>query len=177
MNYTPHTPEDISHALSVIGVSSVQDLFQDIPASLENPPIHLPPALDEFELLEHMRGLAVKNVNAGSSFLGGGARTHFIPSVVESLTFQSEFVTAYTPYQAEVAQGELQALFEYQSMLCELTGLDVSNSSLYDGATAVAEAALLALRFVQGARADLGGTPEILSEIRPQSSLKAIFQG
>ena len=146
MNYTPHTPEDISHALSVIGVSSVQDLFQDIPASLENPPIQLPPPLDEFELLEHMRGLAAKNVNAGSSFLGGGARTHFIPSVVESLTFQSEFVTAYTPYQAEVAQGELQALFEYQSMLCELTGLDVSNSSLYDGATAVAEAALLALR-------------------------------
>ncbi len=146
MNYTPHTPEDIQHALETIGVSSVDELFRDLPASLENPPIDLPAPLDEYELLEHMRTLSSKNIVTGPNFLGGGIRGHFIPSVVESLTFQSEFVTAYTPYQPEVAQGELQALFEYQSMMCELTGLDVSNSSLYDGATAVAEAALLALR-------------------------------
>ena len=146
MNYTPHTPQDIQYALETIGVSSVDELFRDLPASLENPPIDLPPALDEYELLEHMRLLSSKNNVTGLNFLGGGVRNHFIPSVVESLTFQSEFVTAYTPYQPEVAQGELQALFEYQSMMCELTGLEVSNSSLYDGATAVAEAALLALR-------------------------------
>ncbi len=146
MKYTPHTPEDIQHALLTIGVSSVDALFDDLPKSLENPKIDIPAGLDEHGVLAHMKSLAAKNNVDGPNFLGGGMAHHFSPSAVNALTFQSEFVTAYTPYQPEVSQGELQAMFEYQSMIAELTGLDESNSSLYDGATAVAEAALLAMR-------------------------------
>jgi glycine dehydrogenase subunit 1 len=147
MKYTPHTPEDVQHILSTIGVESVDALFDDVPPSIRDPKIDIP-GLDERGVLEHMRALAAKNatLEAMPSFLGGGMRHHFQPAVVDALTFQSEFVTAYTPYQPEVSQGELQAMFEYQSMIAALTGLDVSNSSLYDGATAVAEAALLAMR-------------------------------
>ncbi len=147
MNYTPHTPEDIEHMLETIGASSVDELFNDIPAAIRDPQIDIP-GLDERGVLAHMRSLAAKNttLEAMPSFLGGGMRYHFQPSVVDALTFQSEFVTAYTPYQPEVSQGELQAMFEYQSMIAALTGLAVSNSSLYDGATGVAEAALLAMR-------------------------------
>lgn len=148
MKYTPHTPEDISHILKTIGVDSVDALFADVPESIRNPKIQIPNGLDEHGVLEHMRQLAAKNttLEAAPNFLGGGMRNHFSPSAVGALTFQSAFVTAYTPYQPEVSQGELQAMFEYQSMIAALTGLDVSNSSLYDGATAVAEAALLAMR-------------------------------
>ncbi len=146
MKYTPHTPEDISKALAVIGVSSVDELFTDLPEGIRNPKINIPAGLDEYGITQHMKALAAKNNSSGANFLGGGMARHFQPSAVDALTFQSAFVTAYTPYQPEVAQGELQAMFEYQSMIVELTGLDVSNSSLYDGATAVAEAALLALR-------------------------------
>jgi glycine dehydrogenase subunit 1 len=146
MKYTPHTAEDISRALSVIGVSSVDELFTDLPEGIRNPKIDIPAGLDEYGITQHMKALAAKNNSSGANFLGGGMARHFQPSAVDALTFQSAFVTAYTPYQAEVSQGELQAMFEYQSMIVELTGLDVSNSSLYDGATAVAEAALLALR-------------------------------
>ena len=148
MKYTPHTPEDIQHILSTIGAKSVDALFDDVPAEIRNPKIDIPAGLDEFGVLAHMKGLAANNQNLEMmpSFLGGGMRHHFQPSVVDALTFQSAFVTAYTPYQPEVSQGELQAMFEYQSMIAALTGLDVSNSSLYDGATGVAEAALLAMR-------------------------------
>ncbi len=148
MKYTPHTPEDISHILKTIGVPSVDALFDDLPFPIRNPKIDIPSGLDEHGILEHMKGLAAKNISleAAPSFLGGGMRHHFQPSAVNALTFQSSFVTAYTPYQPEVSQGELQAMFEYQSMIAALTGLDISNSSLYDGATAVAEAALLAMR-------------------------------
>lgn len=146
MKYTPHTPEDIAKALAVIGISSVDELFTDLPEAIRNPKIDIPTGLDEYGITQHMKALAAKNNSSGANFLGGGMARHFQPSAVDALTFQSAFVTAYTPYQAEVAQGELQAMFEYQSMIVELTGLDVSNSSLYDGATAVAEAALLALR-------------------------------
>ncbi len=146
MKYTPHTTEDIARALSVIGLRSVDELFTDLPEGIRNPKIDIPAGLDEYGITQHMKALAAKNNSSGANFLGGGMARHFQPSAVDALTFQSAFVTAYTPYQAEVAQGELQAMFEYQSMIVELTGLDVSNSSLYDGATAVAEAALLALR-------------------------------
>jgi glycine dehydrogenase subunit 1 len=148
MKYTPHTKEDISHILETIGVDSVDALFADVPESIRNPQINIPQGLDEHGILQHMRELSAKNttLEAAPNFLGGGMRNHFSPSAVNALTFQSAFVTAYTPYQPEVSQGELQAMFEYQSMIAALTGLDVSNSSLYDGATAVAEAALLAMR-------------------------------
>ncbi|MFO7544983.1 MAG: aminomethyl-transferring glycine dehydrogenase subunit GcvPA [Trueperaceae bacterium] len=146
MHYLPHTPDDVRRALAEIGVDSIDALFDDVPEALRDPAIDLPPAMDEAELLAHLRALAQKNRVDGPDFLGGGVRRHFIPTVTKHLAMQSEFVTAYTPYQAEVAQGVLQATFEYQTVMAELTGLDVSNASMYDGATAVAEGALLAVR-------------------------------
>ena len=117
-----------------------------MPRALRRPEMDLPAGLDEVSLLRHLKDLAAKNTVQGPTFLGGGTRRHFIPSVTPHLAMQSEFVTSYTPYQAEVAQGMLQATFEYQTMMSELTKLPVSNASMYDGASAVAEAALLALR-------------------------------
>lgn len=146
MRYTPHTDEDVRHALDVIGVSSVEDLFEGVADALTTPEMDLPEALHEVALLDHMRRLAARNDSASPNFLGGGVRRHFIPSVTKHLAMQSEFVTAYTPYQPEVSQGILQATFEYQTMMSELTGLPVSNASMYDGASAVAEAGLLAVR-------------------------------
>ena len=146
MNYIPHTQEDIERALQAIGVASVDDLFADIPAALQQPNIDLPEGLDEVSLLRHLSDLAAKNKVDGPNFLGGGPQAHFIPSVTPHLAMQSEFVTSYTPYQAEVAQGLLQATFEYQTMMSELTGLPISNASMYDGSSTVAEAALLAVR-------------------------------
>ncbi len=146
MNYLPHTPEDIERALMTIGVETIDALFDDLPKSLQKPDLDIPEGLDEVALMRHLRGLAAKNKTPQASFLGGGLRQHFIPSVTPHLAMQSEFVTAYTPYQPEVAQGILQATFEYQTMMSELTGLPVSNASMYDGASSVAEAALLAVR-------------------------------
>lgn len=145
MNYTPHTPEDIERALERIGAGSIDELFKSIPAELLDPDIDLGAGLDETALLQHLQELAAKN-QPSSTLLGGGARKHFIPSVTSHLAMQSEFVTAYTPYQPEVAQGLLQATFEFQTMMSELTGLPVANASMYDGASAAAEAALLAVR-------------------------------
>ena len=146
MPYLPHSEEDVRRALETIGVGSIDALFDGLPAALRNPDIDLPPAMDETTLLAHLRTLAARDRAGGPDFLGGGMRRHFIPAVTPHLALQSEFVTAYTPYQPEVAQGVLQATFEYQTMMTELTGLDVSNASMYDGATAAAEAALLAVR-------------------------------
>lgn len=146
MHYHPHTADDVKRALDAIGVSSIDDLFDDIPASLRDPHIPIGHGMDEATLLDHLRALAAKNARGGPDFLGGGVRRHFVPSVTPHLTMQSEFVTAYTPYQPEVAQGILQATFEFQTIMSELTGLPVSNASMYDGASATAEAALLAVR-------------------------------
>ncbi len=146
MDYTPHTDADIRRALDTLGLASLDDLFADIPASLLDPELDLPAALDETRLLRHLESLAARNEHPGPSFLGGGVRDHFIPAVTPALALQSAFVTSYTPYQAEVSQGLLQATFEYQTLMSELTGLPISNASMYDGATAVAEAALLAVR-------------------------------
>lgn len=146
MHYHPHTEADVHRALAAIGVASIDDLFNDLPSRLRNPHIDLGPGMDEATLLDHLRELAAKNVTAGADFLGGGVQRHFVPSVTPHLALQSEFVTAYTPYQPEVAQGILQATFEYQTIMSELTGLPVSNASMYDGASATAEAALLAVR-------------------------------
>lgn len=145
MKYTPHTEADIARALKRVGVDSLADLFADIPDGLLDPEIEIGEPQTEFEIMNHLRDLAARNRPA-SGFIGGGARKHFIPSVTHHLAMQSEFVTAYTPYQPEVAQGILQATFEYQTMISELTGLPVANASMYDGASAAAEAALLAVR-------------------------------
>lgn len=146
MRYIPHTAEDVERALAKIGAPSIDALFADLPAELRDPEIDVPTGLDEAALMDHLRELAAKNVSSGPNFLGGGARRHFTPSVTGHLAMQSEFVTAYTPYQPEVAQGLLQATFEYQTIMSELTALPVSNASMYDGASAVAEAVLLAMR-------------------------------
>ncbi len=162
MPYIPHTEDDVRRALKVIGVDSIDALFADLPAELRDPEMDLRPAMNEAQLLDHLRGLAAQDRTSGPNFLGGGARRHFIPTVTSQLTFQSEFVTAYTPYQPEVAQGILQSTFEFQTMMTELTGLDVSNASMYDGATALAEAALLAVRQTRRERVlvSLGVHPE-----------------
>lgn len=133
--------------LRFMGYSDEEYLFRMIPESLRlKEPLHLPPPMSEAELLEHMKQWALRNVSVQTMpcFLGGGAYDHFIPSVVRHMSMRPEFLTSYTPYQAELSQGFLQAMFEYQSMICELTGMAASNASMYDGGTALAEAAALA---------------------------------
>jgi len=146
--YILNTAEDVAAMLARIGVNTIGDLFANIPPELRlNRPLDIPPALTEIELTEHMTALAAKNTPAGDAvcFLGGGAYDHFIPTVVDVIASRSENYTAYTPYQAEASQGTLQAIFEYQTLMCELTGMDVSNASLYEGGSAVAEAVLMAM--------------------------------
>ena len=128
--------------LARIGVESCEELFEAVPTSMRFPAVDLPAPLSEMEVLAELRALAARNdsVTDRPCFLGAGAYNHFVPSVVNHLTGRSEFYTAYTPYQPEISQGTLQAIFEYQTMICELTGMDVSNASHYDGATALAEA-------------------------------------
>lgn len=145
MRYLPNTAKDQQAMLSAANHSSLEELFEDIPAQAKLASLpKLPKALSEPELLAELKEASAKN-KAGN-WLGAGSYQHFIPSVVKHLVSRSEFYTAYTPYQAEASQGVLQAIYEYQSMICELTGMDVANASIYDGATALVEAALLACR-------------------------------
>lgn len=145
--YLPDTPEDIQEMLDVIGVSSVDELFVDIPQNIRlKEDLAIPAPLSESELLKHLRGLAAQNVTANQMpiFLGAGTYDHYIPSVVDAVISRSEFATAYTPYQAEASQGELQAIYEFQTMISELTGMEAANSSLYDGFASLGEATALA---------------------------------
>ena len=144
--YVPLTDEDRRSMLAAVGVASIDDLFAEIPAAQRNPPLDLPPALSEPELLRELGALASRNKTAAElpSFLGAGAYRHFIPSVVDHIIRRGEFLTSYTPYQPEISQGTLQAAFEFQSLVCELTGMDVANAGMYDGASALAEACLMA---------------------------------
>jgi glycine dehydrogenase subunit 1 len=138
--------------LDTIGAESIQDLFRSIPAAFQlQRPLDVPPALTEIELTQHLHRLATRSRSADDAvcFLGGGSYDHFIPAVVDAIAGRSEFYTAYTPYQAEASQGSLQAFFEYQTLICQLTGLDVANASLYDGGSAVAEAVLMAVTATQ----------------------------
>jgi glycine dehydrogenase subunit 1 len=149
VTYLLNTPDDRRQMFETVGVEHVDDLFRQIPDSLRlDRPLDLPAAMTEIELESHMHSLITKNVGLGSRvcLLGGGAYDHFIPAVVDEITSRGEFYTAYTPYQAEASQGSLQAFFEFQSLICELTGMDVSNASLYEGGTAVSEAAFMAMR-------------------------------
>ncbi len=147
MTFIPHTESDRREMLQAIGVASVEELFADVPESLRFPELDLPSTISEMEVLDELQALADQNVDAHKfgSFLGAGAYDHFIPSVVRELLRRGEFYTAYTPYQPEVSQGTLQAIFEFQSMICHLTGMEVANASVYDGATALAEAVNMAL--------------------------------
>ena len=146
--YLPATEADRDRMLQRLGISDSAELFEVLPPSVRDPEIELPPALAEAELLQLARRRASQNGAADDrpSFLGAGAYRRFVPSIVPYLTSRSEFATAYTPYQPEISQGTLQSAFEYQSVVCELTGMDVSNTGLYDGASATAEACLLAAR-------------------------------
>ncbi|MEK6599622.1 MAG: aminomethyl-transferring glycine dehydrogenase subunit GcvPA [Deltaproteobacteria bacterium] len=149
MSYIPHTEKDIQEMLKVIGAEFVEDLFKVIPDNLRvKKPLNLPAPLSEQELIQEMTTLSIKNATVEEyvSFLGAGAYNHYIPSIVNHLISRSEFYTAYTPYQPEISQGTLQAIFEYQTLICQLTGMDVSNASMYDGASATAEAVLMARR-------------------------------
>jgi glycine dehydrogenase subunit 1 len=147
MVYVPHTEEERREMLDTIGVGRLADLFGDIPERHRFPDLGLPTPLSEMEILQDLKVLSAENLDANAvpTFLGAGAYRHWVPSVVDYVISRGEFYTAYTPYQAEVSQGTLQAIFEYQSMICDLTGMDISNASHYDGATATAEAVLQAL--------------------------------
>ncbi len=147
MNFIPNSAEQRQDMLARLGVKHVSELFSDIPANLQlNRPLDIPQGLVEQDLVRHVRGLAKQNAHAGEylSFLGAGAYEHYVPSFVDHMLLRSEFYTAYTPYQPEISQGTLTAIYEYQTMVCELTGMDVANASMYDGASALAEAALMA---------------------------------
>ena len=137
-----------------IGVATVDELFNVVPEAVRFPTLNLPPALSESEVLRQLNRMAARNADTAKtlSFLGAGAYNHFIPAAVDALLRRSEFYTAYTPYQPEIAQGTLQAIFEYQTLICALTGMDAANASHYDGATAVAEAAIMALSSVRNKR-------------------------
>ncbi len=146
--YIPHTEEDIEIMLECVGAKNLEDLFEMIPKEYRlSKPLSLPEPLSEPDLLHHFQGL--QSV-AYRSFLGAGAYHHFIPSVISALISRSEFYTAYTPYQPEISQGTLQAIFEYQTLMCQLTGMEVSNASMYDGASSLAEAVSMAERVNKG---------------------------
>jgi glycine dehydrogenase subunit 1 len=148
MSYVPHTAVDREQMLETVGVGSVEELFADIPAEVRFPDLDLPVGLSELEVVGLMQSLAAQNANLDeyACFLGAGAYRHFVPAVVEHILGRGEFYTAYTPYQPEVSQGTLTAIYEYQSLVCQLTGMEVANASMYDGSTALAEAALMAAR-------------------------------
>jgi glycine dehydrogenase subunit 1 len=146
--YIPNTDADRRAMMERIGVSSVDALFDDIPAQCRDPVLTLPPPLGEMELVREMSRMAARNQSVADTpcFLGAGAYRHFIPSVVDYVVRQGALATAYTPYQPEISQGTLQSIFEFQSLVCELTGMDVANAGMYDGASALAEACLMAVR-------------------------------
>ncbi len=155
MTYILNTPEDQKAMLEAIGASSIEQLFADIPAEIKlDRKLDLPPAMSELQLSQHLEQLAASNGHTGNMacFLGGGSYDHFIPAVVDALASRGEFYTSYTPYQPEVSQGNLQAMFEYQTLICQLTGMDVSNASLYDGGSAAMEAVLLCMSVTRRSR-------------------------
>ncbi|MEM8733080.1 MAG: aminomethyl-transferring glycine dehydrogenase subunit GcvPA [Planctomycetota bacterium] len=148
MAYLFNTPEDTRAMLDTIGAASVEELFSTIPSELRfDRKLDIPPAMSELEMTQHFEQLSGKNQGVGKSvcFLGGGAYDHFIPAVVDHIASRGEYYTSYTPYQPEVSQGNLQVMFEYETLICQLTGMDVSNASLYDGASSTIEAVMLAM--------------------------------
>ncbi|MGD8633518.1 MAG: aminomethyl-transferring glycine dehydrogenase subunit GcvPA [Anaerolineales bacterium] len=168
MAYIPHTDKDRQEMLAAIGVDGFDELYQDVPEGVRFPDLDLPEAVSEMEAMEQLQALSEANLELGhaSCFLGAGAYHHFIPSVVDHILRRNEFYTAYTPYQPEISQGTLQAIFEYQSLMCQLTGMDVSNASHYDGATALAEAVILALNTHRGKRSKVILSPAIHPQYR-----------
>lgn len=166
--YIPHTERETEEMLRTIGIKSLDELFQVVPAAHRFPQLNLPPALTEMELVTEMQNIASANETTRDliSFLGAGAYNHYIPSAVDSLLRRGEFYTAYTPYQPEISQGTLKAIFDYQSLIAALTGMEVSNASHYDGATAVAEAVSMAFANFRGKRSKIVLSPALNPQYR-----------
>jgi len=177
MSYVPHSDADREAMLAEIGVKSVEELFVDVPEAVRYPEVKLPRPLSEMEILAELQAMSERNadLNHYACFLGAGAYNHFVPSVVGHVTGRSEFYTAYTPYQPEVSQGTLQTIFEYQSMVCALTGMEVANASHYDGATSMAEAVIMALAVARGKRKKVVMAPTIHPEYR--ATVRTYTQG
>jgi glycine dehydrogenase subunit 1 len=153
MPFIPNTEQNEKEILQTLGIESFEDLLEEIPETLRfQKDLDLPKALSELETFRLLRGMSKKNknINDYACFLGGGAYDHYIPAAIDHILLRPEFYTAYTPYQPEVSQGTLQVAFEYQTMICELTGMDITNASLYDGGSALAEAVLLAYGATRG---------------------------
>ncbi|MGB9737530.1 aminomethyl-transferring glycine dehydrogenase subunit GcvPA [Chloroflexus sp.] len=153
-HYIPITDADRQEMLQAIGVSDITDLFTDVPAAYRFPPLRLPPPLSEPEIMAELHRMSELNAHTRRYcvFLGAGAYNHFVPAAVDQILRRGEYYTAYTPYQPEISQGTLQAIFEYQSLICALTGMEIANASHYDGATALAESAIMALNVVRNRR-------------------------
>ncbi len=168
MTYLPHTDADRQAMLEAIGLRSMSELFHDVPEGVRFPDLNLPPATTEMEIGREMQELAEGNakVRRNACFLGAGAYNHYIPPTVDYVLRRGELYTSYTPYQPEISQGMLQSMFEYQSMICHLTEMEVSNASHYDGATALAEAVLLALDAAKGDRSKVLLSPALHPQYR-----------
>jgi glycine dehydrogenase subunit 1 len=170
LRYIPNSSEERAEMLMQIGLNSAEDLFLSIPEDLRlKRPLNTPAALSEIELLSGFDRLASQNAAATrSNFLGAGAYSHYIPTIVDHIISRSEFFTAYTPYQPEISQGTLQVIFEFQTLVCQLTGMEVANASMYDGSTALAEAVLMAERVTRRSKVIACGAvhPEYLEVVR-----------
>src|SRR6201996_4036724 len=147
MRYLPKSDAERKEMLAEIGVASINDLFSSIPGEyrLERD-LEIPRQMGESEIIDFFKNAAARNANGYTSFLGAGVYKHYRPVVIDTIVQRGEFLTSYTPYQAEITQGTLQAIFEFQTMICELTGMDIANASMYDGSTAAPEAAMMAVR-------------------------------
>jgi len=147
MRYLPKSPAERTEMLREIGASSIDDLFAIIPEEYRLArDLNIPRQMGESEIIDHFKGAAAHNAVGYASFLGAGVYRHYRPVIIDSLVQRGEFLTSYTPYQAEITQGTLQAIFEFQTMICELTCMDIANASMYDGSTGAAEAAMMAVR-------------------------------
>jgi len=175
--FIPHTEAETEQMLRAVGTKNIDDLFLDVPANLRFPKLNIPQALTEMEAAAYLQGLASANETTRdmACFLGAGAYNHYIPAAVDSLKRRGEFFTAYTPYQPEISQGTLQVIFEYQSLIAKLTGMQVCNASHYDGATAVAEAAVLAFHHFREQRSKI----VVSSSVHPhyRATLRTYMQG
>jgi glycine dehydrogenase subunit 1 len=173
--YFPHTKQDIDEMLRVIGVNDVAELFSEIPSSLMNPDIDVPSSHSELELIKHFETLNQYNQRL-IPLMGAGSYDHYIPSIINHLTQRQEFLTSYTPYQPEISQGTLQYIFEYQSVVCELTGMDVSNASMYDGPTATAEAMIMATHHTKRNKILVSSTvlPSVLETLKTYAKYRNI---
>lgn len=175
--FVPHSEDERAEMLKTIGVQNLEDLFQAVPEAYRFPNLELPPAMTEMEVVAMLHDMAQANesVQDMACFLGAGAYNHYIPAAVDSILRRGEFFTAYTPYQPEVSQGTLQSIFEFQTMIAALTGMDLSNASHYDGATATAEAAVLAYHHYRGKRKKLVLSPSLNPQYR--DTLHTYFSG